>query len=586
MSLSINTNLSSKIVQSSLKTSTNALNRAIERMTTGFKINSAKDNAAGYSINTNMTTKIGAYKVAEDNASMGLNLLLTASDSLSLISSHLSRIRDLTEQASNGTYGYDSMRTIQSEVDARMSEISRIISTTEYNGIKLFEGESSGSTGSTGDFIEEVTPLTEEEAINQGYTVIKTADELQAMKDNLSGKYILMNDIDLSGYNWEAVGVDDVNPFTGELNGNGYVISNLKINKPIEDYQGLFGAVMGGTLKNIALENVDVTGVGYVGALAGAIQGDITNSYSTGSVTGDTAVGGLVGVIEGGNITNSYSTSSVTGVGFVGGLVGVIEGGNITNSYSTGSVTGDAVVGGLAGGILQGDITNSYSMGSVSGDVSVGGLVGHIDTGSINDSYSAGSVVGKTNVGGFVGQNTNSTFVSCYYDAPKSGQAIGVGDGGGTGVSGVTTSELNDLISAGTLPSFTKSNGVSDITLQVGIDSSESSKLTFNTGLEFTLNIFLTSQAGARAAIEAIDNVLSQINSKQTELGSAQNRLESVLESISVQYENLVSSRSTLRDADISKESSDYIRYQILQQASATLLETANQSPSIAQHLL
>ena len=558
MSLSINTNLSSKIVQSSLKTSTNALNRAIERMTTGFKINSAKDNAAGYSINTNMTTKIGAYKVAEDNASMGLNLLLTASDSLSLISSHLSRIRDLAEQASNGTYGYDSMRTIQSEADARMSEISRIISTTEYNGIKLFEGESSGSTGSTGDFIEEVTPLTEEEAINQGYTVIKTADELQAMKDNLSGKYILMNDIDLSGYNWEAVGVDDVNPFTGELNGNGYVISNLKINKPIEDYQGLFGAVMGGTLKNIALENVDVTGVGYVGALAGAIQGDITNSYSMGSVTGDTAVGGLVGVIEGGNITNSYSTSSVTGVGFVGGLVGAI----------------------------QGNITNSYSMGSVSGDDSVGGLVGHIDTGSINDSYSAGSVVGKTNVGGFVGQNINSTFVSCYYDTPKSGQAIGVGDGGGTGVSGVTTSELNDLISAGTLPSFTKSNGVSDITLQVGIDSSESSKLAFNTGLEFTLNIDLTSQAGARAAIEAIDNVLSQINSKQTELGSAQNRLESVLESISVQYENLVSSRSTLRDADISKESSDYIRYQILQQASATLLATANQSPSIALHLL
>ena len=123
MSLTINTNLPSKILQSSLKTSTNALNRAIERMTTGFKINSAKDNAAGYSINTNMTTKIGAYQVAEDNASMGLNLLMTASDSLSLITSHLSRIRDLAEQASNGTYGYDSMRTIQSEVGARMSEI-------------------------------------------------------------------------------------------------------------------------------------------------------------------------------------------------------------------------------------------------------------------------------------------------------------------------------------------------------------------------------------------------------------------------------------------------------------------------------
>ena len=589
MSLTINTNLPSKILQSSLKTSTNALNRAIERMTTGFKINSAKDNAAGYSINTNMTTKIGAYKVAEDNASMGLNLLLTASDSLSLISSHLSRIRDLAEQASNGTYGYDSMRTIQSEADARMSEISRIISTTEYNGIKLFEGESSGSTGSTGDFIEEVTPLTEEEAINQGYTVIKTADELQAMKDNLSGKYILMNDIDLSGYNWDAVGVYDTNPFTGELNGNGYVISNLKINKPTEDYQGLFGYVVNGTLKNIALENVDVTGAEGVGGLAGGIQGNITNSYSTGSVTGDVAVGGLAGGILQGDITNSYSTGSVTGDGYVGGLAGIVQG-DITNSYFTGSVTGDSGVGGLAGGILQGDITNSYFTGSVTGDGFVGGLVGGIDGGNITDSYSAGSVTGTSYVGGVAGGNSNSTFVSCYYDTQKSGQAMGVGTGDGTGVSGVTTSELNGMISAGTLPSFTtggaKSNGVPDITLQVGIDSSDSSKLTFNTGLEFTLNIYLTSQAGARAAIEAIDNVLYQLNSKQTELGSAQNRLESVLESISVQYENLVSSRSTLRDADISEESSAYIRYQILQQASATLLATANQSPSIALQLL
>ena len=574
MSLTINTNLSSLIVQSSLTKSTNGLNQAIERMTTGFKVNGAKDNAAGYSINTNMTTKIGAYQVAEDNASMGLNLLMTASDSLSLITSHLSRIRDLAEQASNGTYGEDSMRAIQSEADARMSEISRIMSTTEYNGIKLFDGSSSGSTGSTGTFIEEVTPLTEEEAIAQGYTVIKTADELQAMKDNLSGKYILMNDIDLSGYNWEAVG-SDVNPFTGEFNGNGYVISNLTINKPTEDGQGLFGIVMNGTLENIALENVAVTGANGVGGLVGMIQGDIINSYSTGFVIGNGA--------------------------YAGGLVGMIQG-DIANSYSTCSATGTSYVGGLVGGMVIGNITVSYSTGSVSGYGAVGGLVGNIDNGSINSSYSTGSVNGNTRVGGFAGGNNTGTFTSCYYDTQKSSQAIGVGDGDGTGVSGVTTTELNGLISAGTLPSFTaggaksamnrvatttaKAAGISDITLQVGIDSSESSKLTFNTGLGFTLNVDLMTQSGARTALEAIDNILSQLNDKQTELGSVQNRLESVLDSISVQYENLVSSRSTLRDADISEESSAYIKYQILQQASATLLATANQTPSIALQLL
>ena len=600
MSLTVKTNLSSLIVQSSLTQSTNGLNQAIERMTTGFKINGAKDNAAGYSINTSMTTKIGAYQVAEDNASMGLNLLMTASDSLSLINSHLSRIRDLAEQASNGTYGDDSLKAIQSEADARMSEINRIMSTTEYNGIKLFGESGSVSAGSTGAFIEEVTPLTEEEAIAQGYTIIKTADELQAMKDNLSGKYILMNDIDLSGYNWEAVGSDS-DHFTGEFNGNGYVISNLTINNPTKNSQGLFGRVENGTLENIALENVDVTGNAFVGGLVGDIVGSITNSYSTGSVTGSSNnVGGLAGYIDG-SITNSYSTGSVAGCAEVGGLAGYIDG-SITNSYSTGSVTGEAHVGGLVGGIV-GSITNSYSTGSATGDDYVGGFVGLID-GSITNSYSTGSVMGNAfGVGGFVGENRSGTFTNCYYDTQKSGQATGCGTGGSTDISGVTTSELNDLISAGTLPSFTsvgaktagiarvvpttaKTSGIPDITLQVGIDSSESSKLTFNTGLGFALNIDLTSQAGARTTLEAIDNILSQVNSKQTELGSAQNRLESVLDSISVQYENLVSSRSTLRDADISEESSNYIKYQILQQASATLLATANQTPSIALQLL
>lgn len=83
-----------------------------------------------------------------------------------------------------------------------------------------------------------------------------------------------------------------------------------------------------------------------------------------------------------------------------------------------------------------------------------------------------------------------------------------------------------------------------------------------------------------------IDEMIRTVSAKQTEFGSTQNRLESALEEISVQYENLLSSRSTLRDADIAEESSAYIRNQILQQASATLLATANQTPSIALQLL
>ena len=103
--LSINTNLSSMIAQNSLTQSTNKLNQAIERMSTGLKINHAKDNAANYSISTNMTTKMSACMVAEDNTAMGLDMITTASENLSQIESMLSRLRALATQSSNGTYG-------------------------------------------------------------------------------------------------------------------------------------------------------------------------------------------------------------------------------------------------------------------------------------------------------------------------------------------------------------------------------------------------------------------------------------------------------------------------------------------------
>ena len=176
--MKINTNLSSLIVQSNLKASTNGLNTAIERMSTGFKINHAKDNAANYSINTMLSSKLSSYKIAQDNVYMGLDMVMTAMDSLDLISSHLSRMRDLAEQAANGTYGASSLQSIQSEINARSDEITRLVSNTEFNNVKLFDGEPER----TGDFIQAVRPLTEDEAIAQGYTIITTADELQAMQ--------------------------------------------------------------------------------------------------------------------------------------------------------------------------------------------------------------------------------------------------------------------------------------------------------------------------------------------------------------------------------------------------------------------
>ncbi len=150
MTLTINTNVSSIIAQRNLNNATNSLNQSIERMSTGYKINHAKDNAAGYSISSMWNTQLGSLDVAADNAATGSDLLTTAEQTYGLLTEHLQRIRDLTEQAANGTYGSSSLKAIQSEVVARLQEINRIAGNAEFNGIKLMsytkKGDGSGIT--------------------------------------------------------------------------------------------------------------------------------------------------------------------------------------------------------------------------------------------------------------------------------------------------------------------------------------------------------------------------------------------------------------------------------------------------------
>jgi len=221
--------------------------------------------------------------------------------------------------------------------------------------------------------------------------------DLDAIRNDLSGHHILMNDLDSNaagytelasptanlGKGWQPIGAP-ANPFTGTFDGQGYEIRDLFANRPAERDVGLFGAVGEAVvIKDISVVNADVTGQWYVGSLVGTHYGTVSNSYSTGNVTGEKYVGGLVGG-SAGTASNSYSAGSVTGNDFIGGLVG-INTGNVSDSYSTGSVTGNNFVGGLVGG-SDGTVSNSYSTGAVIGNSDVGGLVGWND-GTVSNSF-------------------------------------------------------------------------------------------------------------------------------------------------------------------------------------------------------
>lgn len=140
MTITVHTNLPSVKVQKNLNNATNALNKSLERLSTGLKINRAADDAAGLYVASNLTTQISGSKIAQANVESGTNILNTTEGNLDIILDNLNRIRDLALQASSGVYGNESRTALSSEVKARATEITRISQATEFNGIKLLDG--------------------------------------------------------------------------------------------------------------------------------------------------------------------------------------------------------------------------------------------------------------------------------------------------------------------------------------------------------------------------------------------------------------------------------------------------------------
>jgi hypothetical protein len=270
---------------------------------------------------------------------------------------------------------------------------------------------------------------------------IRTWHDLDAVRNNLGGKFTLMNNLDSTtagymelasptangGKGWQPIGIWP-NPFTGSFDGQGFEIRDLFIDREAEDTVGLFSFVnTGATIVNVAVMDADVTGELYVGGLVGHNRGSLSNCYSTGNVTGDTYIGGLAGE-SGGIVSNSSSAASVSGSSEVGGLIGQNHG-TVSKSYSTGSAAGDSYVGGLVGWNHDGTISNSYSSARVAGESLVGGLVGH-NRASVSNCYSTGNVTGLEDVGGMVGRNYEGTVSNSFWDIQTSGQATSAG---GTG---------------------------------------------------------------------------------------------------------------------------------------------------------
>ena len=247
---------------------------------------------------------------------------------------------------------------------------------------------------------------------------IRTWYDLDAIRNNLSGHHILLNDLDSTtagyeelasptaneGKGWQPIiGTGGNPPFTGTFDGQGYEIRDLFINLPGIGYVGLFSILgEGWHIENIGVVNVDVTSTAYIGGLVGVNRGTVSNSYSTGSLTGVSWVGGLVGQNDG-TVSNSYSSGNVTSDSGAGGLMGGNTG-TVSNSYATGNVAAEVGAGGLMAA-NSGTVSNSFSTGSVSGNDDIGGLVGYSE-GTISNSFWDRETSGQTTSAGGTSKTT------------------------------------------------------------------------------------------------------------------------------------------------------------------------------------
>ncbi|MCE5184588.1 MAG: hypothetical protein LLF76_00490 [Planctomycetaceae bacterium] len=232
--------------------------------------------------------------------------------------------------------------------------------------------------------------------------------------------YCLACDLDLAGINWSSAVVP---VFAGNLDGQGFVISNLHIDQPNVCRVGLLGSVkFGGLITNIGTVNVYIRGYHIAGGPIGENGGAVLQCYSHGTVIGlSELTGGLVGLNDG-ELTACFSTCSVDGTGDVGGLAGSADG-TIERCYATGAITGSGL----------------------SPLSSFGGLVGISTQAIIISSYATGHVGGTGYRGGLIGFNDSASVSGCFWNITTSGRTAAVGYGSSTGITGKNTTNMQVL---------------------------------------------------------------------------------------------------------------------------------------------
>ena len=584
MALVISTNVASINAQRQLMNSGNALDRATERLSSGNRINSAKDDAAGLAIGNRMTSQVRGLDRAISNANDGVSMIQTAEGALQESTNILQRMRELSVQSANGIYNDADRQTLNAEVQQLKSELDRIAQTTSFNGRALLDG----SLGTTSLQVGALQNQTIDVKIGSFST-----NSLGGSAGDVVGE--------------SATGLAALNAFTAADADTTLYVNDVALSS-------LADADAGATLnEKLASINADLDGKG---ATASALVSSQGNSIGSGVLIAGTDTLTLA-VVDGDGNSQSYVISGTNNMGELvdkinnttGISASLSEDGNLVLSQEsvvsitvTGSGTAALDAAGFDGAETDGNFRLTFTDTSSDGrgvkiecaddaaasaammtNVAALGLDISDDQGNLQgatitnfaadlnkgDLVINGVEIGAVDAGADAGEKRDNLIEAINKVSSLTGVIAFAGDAADSIALGSTTGDLS--VKYG-------DNAAATMYAETGIQERNSAS-----GAGSVAGINISTAAGAQKAIGIIDDAIDQVSATRADLGAVNNRLDFTVSNLANISEKTSAARSRINDADFAQETANLSRSQVLQQAATAMLAQSNARP---QHVL
>ena len=578
----INTNIASIVAQNNLSGSQSTLQTAMQRLSSGLRINSAADDAAGYAISQRMTAQIGGLDQAGRNANDGISLAQTAQGALSQITTNLQTVRNLAVQAANGTNSASDRASLNNEASQLIAENNQIAQSSNFNGVNLLDGSFTGESfqvGANSSSENQINVNQIGSALSSSLGVGTNSSYVATVAGTtVNSSAFSAGDLIINGFQVGASSSDNVSSSNAASSG----IAKANAINAITAETGVTATVSATNAAGVAPTSSGATAAGDVlingvdiGPLAaatstaarGAQVASAINAIS--SQTGVTATATTAGIVsltaaDGRNITVTGTSTGSANTG----LADTTTTSNITlTSSSTGGVAtatgvaptstaataaGDVVINGVDIGAQAATSSNALEgaeyAAAINSKSSQTNVTASVDsTGVLTLTSTNGKAFTVTTTANGAG-STGLTSGTTTYTQPTTG--ITLASGGGTG---------NGLTEGGFASGFTSATQVAG----AGISS---------------LN--LTTVAGAQSAISTIDAALTTLNNSSAALGALQNRFQSAVANLSSESQNAQTSRARIQDTDFASTTAQMTQAQVLQQAGTAILAQANALPN------